>query len=178
MLSSDVTTRKLGSYLIISFLHVIMLTFSVSFRHGGCFDITLKVLIIPFQTVCFMFGAGNIHTNKEEKRVKENVLVNPKFQIISLVVSRTCELDEDPPSLLFLHWLCRFRINLLPLRGLSFKRRFLQVTVLTEIKAGVFCVDQNPCWSENAICKQVYTRTHWDCCKWNTLHFTQASSLK
>ena len=53
-----------------------MLNFSVSFRHGGYFDITLKVLIIPFQTVCFMFGAGNIHTNKEEKLVKENVLVN------------------------------------------------------------------------------------------------------
>ena len=49
MPSSDVTTRKSGSDFdcwIISFMHnycIIMLNFSVSFRHGGCFDFTLRM---------------------------------------------------------------------------------------------------------------------------------------
>ena len=167
-----------------------------------------------FPRVC----VENIYTNKEENLVK-NVLVgisplavrSRKFQNILLVVSRICELDWDPQNLLFLHWFHHCRIKLLRFRGLlSFKKRSLRMTVLTEIeklvkenvlkfhslwaklvgssclaseachsimyififiylqmtvltemreiKAGTFHVGQNPCWSENAICKRVYIR--------------------
>ena len=52
--------------------------------------------------VCSMFGVENIYTNKEEKLVKENVLMNmptgcEKLQIskhFTQFVSQTCELDR------------------------------------------------------------------------------------
>ena len=131
MPSSDVTTRKSGSDFdcwIISFMHnycIIMLNFSVSFRHGGCFDFTLRM-------------------KSRMENVKENVLVNMptvcEKQISkhsSLVASRSCELDRDPQSLLFLHWSGYHSRSVLC--GWYW--------VPTEIEADTFRVGHNPRWS-------------------------------
>ena len=91
-----------------------------------------------------MFGVENIYTNQKGKLIGKEECSREyahglwevvKFQIISLVVSRTCERDRDSQSLLFLH-LGWFKILLLRFRGLSFEKRSLRMTVLTEIEAG------------------------------------------
>ena len=91
-----------------------------------------------------MFGVENIYTNQKGKLIGKEECSREyahglwevvKFQIISLVVSRTCERDRDSQSLLKLH-LGRFKILLLRFRGVSFEKRSLRMTVLTEIEAG------------------------------------------
>ena len=155
-------------------------------------------------------------------------------QYILLVVSRICQIDWDPQNLLFLHWFHHCRIKLLRFRGLSFKKRSLRMTVLTEIEKLVkenvlkfqiislivsqTCrikllrfrglpfnnlfiyfylfaddsTDRNErnqsrhisCRPESVLKRKchlqtcVHKRTHRDYCKWSTLHFTQASSLR
>ena len=47
---------------------------------------------------------------------------------------------------------------MLGFRGLLIQEALFADNILTEIEAGKFRVGQNPCCSQSAICKRVYTR--------------------
>ena len=101
--------------------------------------VLIQVLTISFRTVssCLVWKISmQIKSRNLSRRMfsRPRAVRSRKFQNISLVTNRTCELHWDPESLLFLHWFHRLRIKMLRFRGLSFKKRYLRMTVLTEIE--------------------------------------------
>ena len=137
----------------------------VLISHSGVNNIISNRWFVPclVWNISMRIKSGNL-SRRMFSWICPRALRSREFQNISFVASRTCKRGRNPESLLFPHWFHRSRrIKLLRFKGLSFKKRSLQMTVLTEVEADTFRVGHNPCWSENGICLTcVHKRTHRD----------------